>query len=162
MATPALTASTRYFDPEITKIYFVPTIADISAPTRTELNTGTDLSGEVAEISGFTVTSEQIAAPDLGSRFTSQVGGRTTAEDSSLTFYSDQQGVDARTVLSRGTDGYLTFMDGGDVEDNLMDVYPITVVSVGKMRSVGDELARLQIQVSITSEPAEDVAVPAA
>lgn len=162
MATPALTASTRYFDPEITRIYFVPTISNIASPTRSELNAGTDLSGEVAEISGFTVTSEQIATPDLGSRFTSQIGGRTTAEDSSLTFYSDLEGVDARTVLGRETDGYIVFLDGGDVEANKMDIYPITVISVGKMRSVGDEAARLQVQFSITSEPSEDIAVPAA
>lgn len=162
MATPALTASTRYFDPEITKIYYVATLADPDAPTRTEMNAGTDVTGEVAEISGFNTTSEQIATPDLGSRFTSQIGGRTTAEESSLTFYADQQGVDVRTVLPRGTDGYLLFLDGGDTEDNKMDVYPITVVSVGKMRSVGDEAARLQVQFSITSEPSEDVAVPAA
>lgn len=162
MATPALTASTRYFDPELTKVYFVASIADKTAPTRVELSAGTDLSGEIAEISGFTVTSEQIATPDLASRFTSQIGGRTTAEESSLTFYSDQQGVDARTVLARDTTGFILFLDGGDTEGNKMDVYPVTVISVGKMRSVGDEAARLQVQFSVTSEPAEDVSVPAA
>lgn len=162
MATPALTSSTRYFDPEVTKVYYVPTISTISAPTRVEMDAGTDLSGEIAELSGWVVTSNQIATPDLGSRFTSQIGGRTTAEDSSLTFYSDKEGVDARTVLSRDTTGYILWLDGGDIEANKMDVFPVTVVSVGKMRSVGDEAARLQVQFSITSEPSEDVAVPAA
>lgn len=162
MATPALTASTRYFDPEVTKCYYLPSVANKSAPTRAEMNSGTDLSGEIAELGGFTVTSEQIDTPDLGSRFTSRIGGRTTAEESSLTFYADDNGVDARTVLSRDTTGFILWLDGGDVENNKMDVYPVTVISVGKLRSVGNEAARLQVQFSITSEPAENVSVPAA
>lgn len=162
MATPALTASNRYFDPELTRIYFVASIASKSAPTRAEMNAGVNVTGEVAEISGFTTSSEQIATPDLASRYTSQIGGRTSAEDSSLTFYADQQGDDVRATLARGTTGFLLFLDGGDVEGNKMDCYPITVISVGKMRSVGDEAARLQVQFSITSEPAEDIEVPAA
>ncbi|MFW5418833.1 hypothetical protein J0910_19650 [Nocardiopsis sp. CNT-189] len=41
-----------------------------------------------------------------------------------------------------------------------MDVYPVRVASSGKMRSVGDEAARIQVQFSILSEPAENVTIP--
>lgn len=162
MATPALTASTRYFDPEKTKCYYIPSIAasDLT-PTRAEMDAGTDLSGEIAEISGWTVASGVINTPDLGSLFTSQIGGRTTAEDSALTFYADETQSDVRTVLPRGTDGFIMWLDGGDVAGNKADVFPIEVRSVGKMRSIGEEAARVQVQFSITSEPAEDVTVPA-
>lgn len=160
MAASPLTASTRYFDPEITKVYFVATIADKSAPTRTEIDAGTDLSGEIADLSGWVVTGEAIQTPDLGSRFTSTIPGRIQAEDSSLTFYSDESGSDVRSVLPRDTAGYILWLDGGDVTGNKMDVFPVRVLSVGKQRSTS-EAARVQVQFSITAEPAEDVDVPA-
>ncbi|WP_116042253.1 hypothetical protein [Amycolatopsis palatopharyngis] len=161
MAAPAITASTRYFDPETTKVYYVASIASKSAPTRLELNAGTDLSPEVADITGWNVTGEQIPTPDLGALFTSQIPGRTTSDDSSLTFYADKAGVDVRGTLPRGTNGFIVWLDGGDTANNKMDVYPIRVRSNGKMRSLSNEAARIQIQFSITSEPAENVTVPA-
>lgn len=161
MPAPAITASTRYFDPETTKVYYVASIANKAAPTRAELNAGTDLSREVADITGWNVTGEQIPTPDLGTLFTSQIPGRTTSDDSSLTFYADKAGVDARGTLPRGTNGFIVWLDGGDTANNKMDVYPIRVRSNGKMRSLSNEAARIQIQFSITSEPAENVTVPA-
>lgn len=162
MAATALTSSTRYFDPETTVCYWVADIADKADPTRIELDAGTDLSGEIAEISGWTVSGESIDTPDLGSRFTSSIPGRTNAADSSITFYADETGDDARTLMPRDTNGFIVWLDGGDVPANLMQVFPVRVLSVGDMRSVGNEAHRLQIQYSVTSEPAENVAVPAA
>lgn len=161
MAATALTASTRYIDPEVTKIYFVSTMSDYTSPTRGELDGGIDVTGEVAEANGWNTTSESVDTPDLGVKFTKQIDGRISSEASSLTFYADINGVDARTILPRGTTGYIVWLDGGDIAANKMDVYPVSVRSVGKMRSVGNEAARLQISFSITDVPAEDVAVPA-
>lgn len=162
MAAPAIPKSKRFFAPEITKVYFVPTIADLQSPTRAELDAGDDISGEIADISGFTVTSGMIGTPDLGSRFTSQIGGRTQADASSITFYASQDGADIRDVLQRGLAGYLVFMDGGDVPAQPMDVFPVDVTSVGKVRSTGDQASQLTVSFAITAEPAEDVAIPAA
>jgi hypothetical protein len=161
MATPKLSASTRYFDPEVTKVYFVPSIANQTSPTRLEMDAGTDLSDEIADLSGWVVSGEDIPTPDLGSRFTANIPGRTSADDSSLTLYADKTGVDVRGVLPRDTSGFILWLDGGDVAGNKMDVYPVRVKSNGKMRSVGNEAARLQIQFSVTSEPTENVTVPA-
>jgi hypothetical protein len=53
-------------------------------------------------------------------------------------------------------------MDGGDVAGYKMDTYPIKVMSVGKVRSVGGDAAdQLTLQYSITSEPGENLTVPA-
>lgn len=161
MAATAITASVRYFDPETTKCYFVPSIASKSAPTRVELDAGTDLSPEIADISGWNVTANKIDTPDLGTRYTGSIPGRTTSDDSSLTCYSDKTGVDVRGVMPPDTDGFIVWLDGGDTSGNKMDVYPIRVMSNGKMRSVGDEAARIQVQCAITSKPAENVTVPA-
>jgi len=161
-ATP-VPASTRFFAPEITKVIFVTSIAAASlAATRAEINAGTELSDEIADLSGWLVASGTIDTPDLGNRFTRQIGGRTTAESSSLTMYSSRNGQDVREILPRDTTGFLIFMDGGDVPTEPMDVFPVTVSSLGKVRSTGDQAGQLTINFSITGVPAEDLPIPAA
>lgn len=158
-ATP-IAATTRFFAPEVTKIVYVLTLANKSAPTRAEINGGKELSGQVSAVNGFTVSSGLIDAPDYGSRFTSKTPGRTEVANSSLTFYQSQDTNDIRRVLPRNTTGYILIMWGGDVPTQMMDVFPITVTSVGK--SIPDNAdADIVVQFAITSIPAEDVTIPA-
>jgi hypothetical protein len=161
-ATPAPTA-TRFFHVGETKVYYLPAVAAADlTPTRAEINAGTDLSDELADISGWMIQGAEIETPDLGSTFNGKIPGRISVDDSSLTFYADETGVDVRSVLPRGTAGFILFADGGDVAGALADVYPIRVRAVGKQRSMGDEAGRLTIPFSITKKPAEDVVLPAA
>lgn len=164
MTTPAiLPSSERFFAPEISKVYFIPIIADPGyAWTRAELAAGDDITGEVADINGFVVTGNMINTPDLASRFTGMIPGRTQADSSSITFYADLAGDDIRKVLPRGTKGFLVFCDGGDVATQPSDVFPIEVSSVGKVRTTGDQAHQITITFAITSKPAEDVDIPAA
>lgn len=160
MAT--LPASTRYANFDNTVVLFVPTIADADLePTRAEMTAGTDVTGEIMDISGFTVTGSEIETPDLLSEFVSKIPGRTTSEDSMLRFYADEAGDDARAVFPYKTVGYLLFLDGGDVPAQKMDVFPVRVKSVGKPRSVGEDPATIDVGFSITREPAFDVTIPA-
>lgn len=162
MAAPAITASTRYTSRGTTKFYWCPTISNKAAPSRAELNGGTDLSGQVADSSGWSVSSAQIETPDLATRYTSTIPGVISAEDSSLTFYMSKNGVDARALMPRDATGYIVVLDGGDIAANKMDVFPVTVSSLSKQRSVqGSDADTLMISYAITSEPAENVAVPA-
>lgn len=161
MAATPIAATTRYFDPATTKCYYVLSIVDKNAPTRVELDGGTDLTPEIADLAGFSLTGGEIDTPDMGSLFTSRIPGRLEAEDSSLTFYADQGGVDVRDLLPLGTDGFIVWLDGGDVAGYKMGVYPIRVRSNAQQRSAGDEPARILVQFSITRQPAEGVAVPA-
>lgn len=158
-ATP-IAAVTRYFDVNTTKVYWVETIVDKNAPTRSELNAGTDLTNEIADFSGFTVSAEEIETPDMNSLFTSRIGGRTAAEDSSLTLYGDITGADVTDLVARGDDGFVVWLDGGDVAANKMDVYPVRVRSISRQRSLSDA-SRVLLEFSVTSEPAEGIATPA-
>jgi hypothetical protein len=160
VATP-IASSTRYINPATTKIYFVSSIANKNSPTRTELNLGTDLSGEVNAIDGWKTSSDQVETPDMATRFTSKIPGRISADDSSITFYCDKAGADARALLPRDTNGFIVILDGGDVGTQKMDVYPVRVSALGKERSTeGKDAATVEIQFSITSQPAEDVTIP--
>lgn len=161
MPAPNISASTRYFNRGKTVVVFATTIANKNSPSRAEINAGTDLRNEVSEVDGWTVTGETIETPDLGTTFTSTISGSTSADDSSLTLYADEAGSDARTLMPRGTNGFIIWMDGGDVAGRKMDVFPVRVTAVGKPRTVDDEAATVNVQFAITSEPAENVTIPA-
>ena len=153
--------TTRYFDPEVSKVYFLTTIAASTfIPTRTEITAGKDLTDEIADLNGWVVGSDQLDTPDMGSRFPKKIGGMLTVDDSSLTFYADEAGDDIRSVLPRQTRGFIVFCDGGDVEDNKADCFPVEVLSNSQQRSLSDA-ARRMVQFSITDRPAESFALPA-
>ena len=160
MATP-LNASIRYYRRGTTKVLWVPTIANKAAPSRAELNAGTALEAETGAMAGWQTTSGTVPTPALGSRFTPVVGGEITAADSSLTFWASKDGDDVRTLLTREATGFIVWMDEGDVEAQTMDVYPVTVTSQAKIREL-DAAAQIMAQFAITSEPAENVEIPAA
>lgn len=159
-ATPISTV-TRFFPTGTTKWIYCPSIANKNAPLRAEINAGTDLSGEIAEVEGWQVSSELIDVPDINSRFTSKIPGRTSADDSSITFYADPSGNDARVLFPRDTTGFILRMDGGDVAGRKMDVFPIRVSSVPKEMGTGDGAGTLTVNFAITAEPAENVTIPA-
>ncbi|GLY81836.1 hypothetical protein [Actinoallomurus iriomotensis] len=159
-ATP-IPRTKRFFAPGITKIVICTVLNDYKNPTRSEIDGGKEVSGEVSAVNGFNVTSNMIDAPDYGGTFTSQNSGRTQAADSSLTFYQDKFTDDARRWLSRGTTGFVIFMWGGDVPDQLCDVFPFEVASVGKQIPENAD-ADMVVAMPVTAEPAEDVAIPAA
>lgn len=162
MPPSALASSVRYFRPGTTKVYWVVAMATYTTPTRAELNLGIDLSGEIAELSGFSVTSDFVDTPDLGTRYVSKIPGRINTEDSSINFYASSTGfTDARSVLPRDTSGYIVIMDGGDVTTTgRCDIYPVTVASVGKNRGIEDP-ATVTVSFAVTRVPAEDKVIPA-
>ncbi|MFF1686080.1 hypothetical protein [Streptomyces sp. NPDC058254] len=159
MSTP-IPASTRYYRRGVTKVLWVPTIANKQTPSRAELAAGTSLEAETGAMDGWQTTSETVPTPALGSRFTSVVGGEITADDSSLTFWASKNGEDVRTLLVREASGFVVWMDEGDVPTQTMDVYPVTVTSQAKVREM-DNAAQIMCQFAITSEPAENVTIPA-
>lgn len=153
MPITPLTKTTRFIPQGVSRYYWVATLADYTAATRTELDTATDLTGEVAAIAGFTTTGAQVDVPDALSRFTKRVPGSVNPEDSSITFYGSKTGDDAATFFSRDQSGFLVFMDGGDVASQPMEVFPVTVVSVSRNREI-TSASQVVVNFSITDDPA--------
>lgn len=161
MAATPISQATRYFAPGISKCLSVPSIANLAAPTRGELDAGTDLSGEIQALDGWTVSADMADTPDLNSRFIGKLPTTTSADDSSLTFYSSQDGQDVRSLLPRNTRTNIVWMDEGDDPSATCDVFPVLVSSNAKQRSMSDP-ALIQVAFAITREPQENVAIPAA
>ena len=159
MPPTPLSATTRYIPPGTRKIYWVPTIATYTAPTRAELNAGTDLSGEVAEVSGFSVTSDTTDTPDLSGRFVPVIAGRIKADSSSLSFYASSNSADVRTVLPRDTAGYIVMLWEGDVTGQRMDIFPVKV-TVSALDGNMEDPEKVNVQFAITKVPANNVVIP--
>jgi len=160
-ATP-LTASTRYIAPEITKIYWVDTIASKASPTRVELDAGTDVTGEVSDAAGWELAADNVATPDGGSKFVSQVSGRINPPDTSLACYASEDTIDIRDLLARGDTGFIVILHGGDVAGQKMTVWPVRVRSVSApVDFPASNASMVNVQFSVTSAPAENVAIPA-
>lgn len=151
-------AITRFFAVGITDVLFCPSIANPSAPTFGELDAGIDLGRDMADWSGWTVSTAMIDTPDIKTRFVGQLPGRITAEASSLTFYQDKLQVDLREVLPRDTAGFIVIADGG-LASGIGDVFPVLVASAPKVRSMEDA-AKLRVDFAIVAEPHENVTLP--
>lgn len=158
VATP-ITSSLRYIPPGVRHYYWVPTIATKSAPTRSELNAGTDLTGEIEAVAGFSVESVQVDTPDLLNTFIAKIPGRTQSADSSITMYASSNAVDARTLLVRGTAGFIVAFPEGDVSGQKMDVFPVKVSAAAKDTATEDP-GKIMFTFSITSQPVENVTIP--
>lgn len=160
-ATP-LTTSTRYIAPETTKIYWVDSIANKNSPTRVELNAGTDLTGEVSDATGWELAADNVATPDGGNKFTSQIDGRISPPDTAIVCYASSNTIDIRDLLSRGDAGFIVILHGGDVAARKMTVWPVRVRSVSApVDFPASNASMINVQFSITSVPAENVAIPA-
>jgi hypothetical protein len=159
MPPSPLTATSRYVSEGVRKIYFMSTTANYLAPTRGELNAGIDLTNEIAEMSGFTVSSDTQDVPDMSGRFTAKIPGRITADDSSIRFYASQTSADVRTVLPRDTAGYIVTLWEGDVSTQKMDVWPVKVTA-SSVQTVIDDPASILVGFTVTKVPAQNVTIP--
>jgi hypothetical protein len=157
-ATP-LTPTTRYFPPGVRKVYWVPAISNYNAPTRGELNAGTDLSAEIETMTGWSLQGSTVDVPDMGSRFTSQVPGRLTSAQNDITAYMSQNSNDVRSLLPRDTNGYVVCLWEGDVTGQKMDVFPVRVVTQAN-DTVVDDPGKTTISFAITKLPAIYITIP--
>lgn len=160
MSTP-ITPSIRYYRRGVTKVLWLPAVANIAAPSRPEITAGTALEGETGAMAGWQTTSATVPTAALGSRFTPTVPGEITAAESSLTLWASKDGNDVRSLLVREARGFIVWMDEGDVEGQTCDVFPVQVTSQAKVREM-DTAAQIMVQFSITAEPSENAPIPAA
>ena len=162
MAPSPINPSVRYKARGKSKIYWVPTVANVAAPTRPEIDAGIDLSPQIMEVDGWVVESGSIETPDLATDFTGNITGSRSADDSSITMYSDLNGDDVRAVLEREDNGYILILHGGDVPGNAtMDNFPSRVGSLGKSITLDDDASSIQVNFNITAEPQENLVIPA-
>jgi hypothetical protein len=157
-ATP-LTPTSRYLAVGQRKVYWVPTIANTAAPTRAELNAGTDLSAELQAATGWSLQGSTLDTPDMGTTFTSQVPGRRTSPSNDLTFYLDTSSNDVRSLLTVNANGFIVWLWEGDVTGRRMDVFAVRVVTQANDANM-ENAGSVTISFAVTKIPQIYLSVP--
>jgi hypothetical protein len=157
-------AVNKFFRRGKSRAYFLPTIASATlAPTVAEITAGTNLSDAVAEVNGFSYSNSPIDTLVMAEDFAGKIPGEDQAEDSSLVIYLDEASNPLRTTLAKGTTGFIVLVDfkpvGSMAAADKVDVYPVDVAAAPKERGLGNEAARWRAEFTVTSRPAEDIAV---
>ncbi|MDX2849290.1 hypothetical protein PV342_12625 [Streptomyces sp. PA03-3a] len=158
------TTQQRFMRRGVTKIFFLSEIAAASnVPTRQELAAGTDLSGAISDIAGWSLGNSPIDTPDLGSTLTTSIPGEDKADASTLTFYEDKAGDEIETLLTKGAEGFVVILRKGDVPaSKSLDAFPVRVASRAPAYSAGSDPAKFTVTFAVSDEPTLDAAVPAA
>ena len=155
----------RFMRKGVNRWYFSTSIASGSyIPTAAEVNAGTRMDTQLAEINGFTYGNNPIQTPDMASTFTKQIGGEDSAEDSSLVFYEDQTTNPIRTALAKGVNGFVIIFKAGiaggtPAAADKCDVWPVIVTSNAAQYTADNEAAKYQVSFAATDRPAQDVSV---
>ncbi|MFF0903999.1 UNVERIFIED_CONTAM: hypothetical protein RF653_10025 [Kocuria sp. CPCC 205316] len=145
------------------KILFCPAVANVHAPTAAELTAGTDITGDVGELDGWTFNSTQIDTPDMATRQTKKIPGPDEAADSSFTLYEDDTTNPLRSLLEKDVVGFVVFtgLKGLTTAGSAVDVFPVQVSGNNRLYSAGNEAARFRVQFSIDDEVGVDATVAA-
>jgi hypothetical protein len=152
----------RFFRRGVSKVHFLPDVADLDSPSRAEISAGVDLSTAIAEINGFQLSNSPIPTPNLADRFTSQIDGEDTVADSSFTVHDDDTNSDIRDALAKGTEGYILLLPYGDTPTKRCEVWPVKVTGFNDEYTTGNNPAQAMVGFAITATPEQNAVVPAA
>ena len=146
IATPAF-----YVPLSIRKINWYPAVANMASVTRAEINAGTDLSPAIPDdgVTVWTVKAEFADAPTFLGGFTAKVAkNQISPEDSALDFYMSSTSADVRTLLPRGTAGYIGMLWEGDTAGKKMTTFQVAVAAQSPQPDGGNP-ARITIQFAL-------------
>lgn len=151
-----------YFRRGITQFHFLPSVSNLAAPTRAEITAGVNLSEFIADVSGWQLKNSPIQTPRLANRFTTQIPGEDTADESTLTLDDDKDDTTVRDGLPKDEEGFILKMPTGDVPTDRCEVWPVTITGANDLISMGNDPARYVVGFAVTDVPELDAVVPAA
>lgn len=142
------------------KFYWVPTIANKTAPTVAEITAGTQLTAQVAEVNGFEFTNNPIDVPDMASAFVSKIPGEDSIDDSSIVFYEDDTSNPIYTAQTKGNVGHVVIFYNGTAGANpaiadKCEVWPAIVASNARRYTADNEAAQYQVTYALTAAPSQ-------
>ncbi len=143
-----------------TRVAWVPTIANIAAPTTTELNAGMLLQSTLTAdgLAGFNPETADVDTSSLASTFNTAVNGRTSFSGTMLRL-KKQSGTDTIfSTLTRDTAGYVvirrSIAEGTAwASAQAVEVYPALCGEVSRMNPEPNTVERYEIPIKITSTP---------
>lgn len=149
-----------------TRVSWVPTIANINAPTTTELNAGMLLQSTLTAdgLMGFAPETADVDTSALDSTFNTNVNGRTSFSNTGLRL-KKQSGTDTIfTTLVRDAAGYVVIRRSlasttAWASTQPVEVYPALCGEVSRVDPEPNTVERYEIPIKVTSSPALRAAV---
>lgn len=146
----------------MTRVAFVPSIANPAAPTLTELNAGTLITSTLipAGLEGFENTTADVDNTSLASTFDTTLPGRQSFSGTALVL-KKQDGTDTIFVLltTPNTNGFVVIRDGVPqatawAEDDQVEVYPVRTGAHSMLgRGEANSLLRYRVPTKISAQP---------
>jgi hypothetical protein len=147
-------------------VSWVTSIANINAPTTTELNAGIQLQATLTAdgLTGLQPDTADVDTSSLASTFNTMVNGRSSFSNTRLRL-KKQSGTDTIfTTLVRDTAGYLVIRRSiaestAYASAQGLEVYPALCGEVARMDPEPNSVERYEIPIKITASPALRAAV---
>jgi hypothetical protein len=142
------------------RVAYVPAIANLAAPTTTELNAGMllQLLMTADGLSGFRPDTADVDTSSLASTFNTQTLGRVSFSNMMLRF-KKQDGTDTVwNTLTKGTTGFIVlrrYIDQATVwaSSQKVQVYPVIVATEADVDPEPNSLGRWESPLKLTLEP---------
>lgn len=149
---------TAFIHEGLTKVSWVPTITDVSAPTAAQLNAGTDIT-ELLTKDGLNISLSQnyVDNTSLAETFDSQLVG-SWGGTASLTFKRDNDTDTAWDLFSWGETGFLVVRrgeayDGAFAAADKVEVYPAQTGEPIPNATAANAQATATVGMAFTSQP---------
>jgi hypothetical protein len=153
----------------MTRVAFVPTIANVAAPTAAELTAGTYLGTVLTAggMEGFEASTGEVDNTSYDSRFDTRLPG-VSAYSGTRLILKKQTGTDTvfTTMTTFGTTGYIVIRDALDKDTAFaaaqkVNIYPITTGDWDYMSRERNSVLRYWVATPIRSEPEKNATVAA-
>lgn len=149
------------------RVAYVPTIANIAAPTVTELNAGILLQSTLTAdgLVGFEASTAEIDTSSLASTFDTKNIGRDSYSGTLLRLKKQTVGADTvRSTLTRAVVGYIVIRRGitettAWASSQQVEVYPIICGRRKELMPAANSIMKYEVPVPITAAPNPDAAV---
>jgi len=162
----------RIIPNEETFVQFATTIADVKAPTKTELAAAVNLTPFVISVNAST-RGNVVQTPSFDTKFETSIAGTITSTFE-MDLYRDDESDDAWDTLPRETKGYIVISRFGGTggptttpptplhspnTGDVVEVWPVFVVSRSATNLTSNTAQTFQVQCSVFEVPAEDAVV---
>lgn len=158
----------------VLRLSFVPSVANKSAPTTTEINAGTDLTAFLKR-DGLTTpkSGKTISLADVSSPFDKTGAGTYGGDAMTLKFYRDSVSgsdtawstlVPLSAAAPAGTEGFLVVRRFGGASvafatGNVVEVWPVSVISREMDAIAENEAQSFTVMCAVTDEPDDGAVV---
>lgn len=139
---------------ETLKVFWLPAVASIAAPTQAELTAGTELT-DFVPVDGVEQSPSRNKASQamLGDAFVTEKVG-TWSDELTITFVRDDAGDTPKTTCAYGTEGFLLLARyGTTAASDPVEVYPVQCHEPADLATAENEFSKYSITFAVTATP---------